>query len=330
MRNVFQAVVCIASLLSAGSALAADAFPAKPISIVIPFTAAGPSDAVGRLLAKSMAAKLGQPVNIDNIAGQGGATGSGRVAKAAADGHTLLLHHFAMPAAPAVYPNLPYDPVKDFEPIGLVSYNPYVLVVRTSLPIKNAADALKYIRDNKEKVTFGHAGVGSGSHLTNLMLKSALGKVKFTEKTYRGTGPAMTDLAAGQLDFLMDQSVNVVPQIKAGTVRALAVTTAQRHESFKDLPTLQEAGLKNFEATQWFALYAPKGTPKPALEKLTAALEKTLQEKETLDALKEMGATPFPAGKRGPVDAKKKLEAEVVRWKKTVKDSGFDPAKDAK
>lgn len=324
MSKSIRLLMIFAAAVAAPVAASAQSYPTKPVSIVVPFTAAGPSDVMGRLLAKSMANSLGQPVNVENIAGAGGATGSARVAKAAPDGHTLLLHHFAHAASPAIYPNLAFDPVKDFEPIGLVSYGPYMLVARTSLPVKNAAEALKYIRDNKEKVTLGHAGLGSGSHLTNIMLRSALGKVKVTEKGYRGTGPAMTDLAAGQIDFLMDQSVNVVPQVKQGTIRVLAVTSSTRMAAFKDVPTLQEAGLKGFEVTQWFALYAPKGTPKPVLDKLSAALEKTLQEKETIDQINALGSEVFPVGKRGPVDARKRLEAEVVRWQKVIKDSGVD------
>lgn len=310
------------ALFFAGATSASAAYPEKPISLVVPFTAAGPSDAVGRLLAKSFSETLGQPVNVENIAGGGGSTGSARVAKAPGDGYTLLLHHFAHAASAALYPKLPYDPAKDFEPIGLISYGPYVLSARTSLPIKNAQQALKYIRDNKEKATFGHAGVGSGSHLANLLLSSSLGKVKFTEKTYRGTGPAMTDLAAGQIDFLFDQSVSTMPNVAKGTIRPLAVTSAARLPNLKDVPTMQEAGLKGFEVTQWFALYAPKGTPKPVIEKLSVALEKALAEEAIVKKFEEFGTLLFPPGKRGPADARKKLAAEIVRWRKIVKDAG--------
>jgi tripartite-type tricarboxylate transporter receptor subunit TctC len=309
-------------MLAASATSAAAAFPEKPISIVVPFTAAGPSDAVGRLLAKSFTDSLGQKVNVENIAGGGGSTGSARVAKAPGDGYTLLLHHFAHAASAALYPKLPYDPAKDFEPIGLVSYGPYVLSARTSLPIKDVKSAFKYIRDNKTKTNFGHAGVGSGSHLANLLLSSSLGKVKFTEKTYRGTGPAMTDLAAGQIDFLFDQSVSVMPNVAKGTIRPLAVTSATRLPNLKDVPTMQEAGLKGFEVTQWFALYAPKGTPKPVIDRLSAALETALAEEITITTFEKFGTLAFPAGKRGPADAKKKLGAEIVRWRKIIKEAG--------
>jgi len=325
MKRLMVPLFSIAAwLMPTTASSAADAYPTKPITMVIPFTAAGPSDAVGRLLAKTMAESLGQPVNIENLAGGGGSTGAGKVAKSPADGYTLLLHHFAHAASKALYPNLTFDPVKDFEPIGLVSYGPYVLVARTSLPIKNAEQALKYIRDNREKVSFGHAGVGSGSHLCNILLMSALGKVKFTEKTYRGTGPAMMDLAAGQIDFLFDQTVGAAPFIKAGTVRPLAVTSQNRLDALKETPTLQEVGLKGFEVTQWFALYAPKGTPKPALDKLAVALEAAIKDPPNESKFAEFGTLVFQAGKRGPTDARKKLEAEVVRWRKIVKDAGAE------
>ena len=297
-------------------------WPSRPITLVVPFTAAGPSDAIARLVARSMSAHLGQSINVENTAGDGGTKGAARVAAAAADGYTLLLHHAAHAASASLYTGLPYDPVRSFEPIGLVSDGPYVLVARTSLPFATAQHAIQYIRSGGGKVSFGHAGIGSGSHLVNLQLRAALGNPAFKEVSYRGTGPAMNDLAAGQIDFLMDQSVNVAPHAVKGTVRPLAVASMQRLPSMMNVPTFHEAGIKNFEASQWHALYAPKGTPKEAIARLSAALEAALGDPELNRKFANSDTLPFSRGKRGPVDARKKLEIEVVHWRKIIRGAG--------
>ena len=328
-RGLVAAIRFVILALAVGGAPAASQaqavapWPSRPITLVVPFTAAGPSDALARLVARSMSVRLGQTVTGENTAGDGGTKGAARVAAAAADGYTLLLHHAAHAASASLYAGLPYDPVKSFEPIGLVSDGPYVLVARTSLPIATAQQAFQYIRTGGSKVSFGHAGIGSGSHLVNLQLRAALGNATFKESSYRGTGPAMNDLASGQIDFLMDQSVNVAPHSAKGTVRPLAVAASQRLPSMKNVPTFHEAGIKNFEATQWHALYAPKGTPAAAIAKLSAALDAALDDPETIRKFAESDTLAFPRGKRGPADARKKLETEVVRWRKILKTAGI-------
>lgn len=328
-RGLAAAIRFVILALAVGAAPAASQaqavapWPSRPITLVVPFTAAGPSDALARLVARSMSVRLGQTVTVENTAGDGGTKGAARVAAAAPDGYTLLLHHAAHAASASLYAGLPYDPVKSFEPIGLVSDGPYVLVARTSLPIATAQQAFQYIRTGGSKVSFGHAGIGSGSHLVNLQLRAALGNATFKESSYRGTGPAMNDLASGQIDFLMDQSVNVAPHSAKGTVRPLAVAASQRLPSMKNVPTFHEAGIKNFEATQWHALYAPKGTPPAAIAKLSAALDAALDDPETIRKFAESDTLAFPRGKRGPADARKKLETEVVRWRKILKTAGI-------
>lgn len=309
------------ALYSSNSSIAQGNFPDRPMTIVVSYAAGGASDIVARLLAQYMSKSLGQTIQIENVAGAGGTAGAARAAKAPADGHTLLIHHVALAVGAALYPKLSYDTLTAFEPIGLVNSNPFVLVSKKSLPITSTREALDYVRAHKEKVSFGHAGVGSGSQLCNLLLQSALG-VKVAEVAYRGTGPSMNDIVAGQLDFMFDQTIGAIPQIQAGTIKSFAVTSASRLEQLKDLPTLQEAGLPGFEVTQWHALYAPTGTPKPALDKIGAALERALAEPVIATRFAELGSALFPVGKRGPAETKAMLTSEVAKWAKVIKAAG--------
>jgi tripartite-type tricarboxylate transporter receptor subunit TctC len=319
-RLLAACAAMVAALLWQGSAVA-QAFPDRPVTIIVSYAAGGPSDIVARALGQSMTASLGQPVLIENVAGAGGTAGAVRAAKAKPDGYTLLIHHLALAAAPGLYPNLPYDTLTAFEPIGLVNFNPFVLTSKKGLPIATAGEALAYIKANSDKVSFGHAGVGSGSHLCNLLLQSALG-LKLAEVAYRGTGPAMNDVVAGQIDFLFDQTLGAIPQIEAGAIKGFAVTSATRLAQLKDLPTLQEAGLASFEITQWHALYAPAGTPREALDKIGAALETALKDPVIVKRFTELGGPPFPAGKRGPAEAKAMLVSQVETWTKVIRSAG--------
>jgi tripartite-type tricarboxylate transporter receptor subunit TctC len=309
-----------AALPGHGPAMA-QAFPDRAVTIIVSYAAGGPSDIVARALGQSMSASLGQPVLIENVAGAGGTAGAARAAKAKPDGYTLLIHHLALAAAPGLYPNLPYDTLTAFEPIGLVNFNPFVLTSRKGLPVANAAEAIAYIKANADKVSFGHAGVGSGSHLCNLLLQSALG-LKVAEVAYRGTGPAMNDVVAGQIDFLFDQTIGAIPQVEAGTIKGFAVTSATRLAQLKDLPTMREAGLASFEVTQWHALYAPAGTPKEALDKLGAALEVALKDPAIVKRFTELGGPPFPEGQRGAAEAKAMLKSQVETWTRLIKSAG--------
>ncbi len=278
---MFNRILALCSFLAGAllwqtPSMAQAGFPDRPITLIVSYAAGGPSDIIARALGQSMSISLGQPIVIENVPGAGGTAGAARAAKAQPDGYTLLIHHLALAAAAGLYPNLPYDTLTAFEPIGLVNFNPFVFTSKKGLPIGTAKEAVEYVRANKDKVAFGHAGVGSGSHLCNLLPQSALG-IKVAEvAAYRGTAPAMNDIVAGQIDFLFDQTLGAIPQIQAGTIKAFAVTSSARLDQLKDLPTMLEAGLTGFEVTQWHALYAPAGTPKVALDKIGAALEKAL------------------------------------------------------
>lgn len=315
------AVALISSLGLAASALAQDAYPSRQITMVVPYAAGGPSDSIARLVAESMGSTLGQTIIIENVAGAGGTTGAARVAKAEPDGYTLLIHHLALAAGASLYPKLTYDTTAAFAGIGLVNSGPFVLNGKKGLAANNAKEALDYIRANKDKVTMGSAGVGSGSNLCNMLIQSILG-VKISEVAYRGTGPAMNDLVGGQIDFLCDQSTNSMSQIKGGTIKAYAATSLERMKDLPDIPTMAESGLPGFEIVQWHALYAPKGTPAPVIAKLNAALEKALADPKVLARFDDFATVLFPANARGPAATDARLKAEVALWGKVIKDAG--------
>lgn len=323
LRRLLTAAVCtVAISLSSASA---QTYPDRPITLIVPYAAGGPSDVLGRLIGQSLSQSLGQTVLIENVGGAGGTTGAARAARAAPDGYTILVHHLALAAAATLYRNLSYDTVKDFEPIGLINQGPFVIVSKTGLETKTIAEFIAHVKKTGRGMSFGTAGVGSGSHLCNMMLQSQLG-VKFNEIPYRGTGPAMNDLVAGQLDALCDQTTNSIPQIQGNRIRAYAVTALQRVEQLPSLPTLHESGLPNFEVTVWHALYAPRGTPAPIVQRLNAALEVALKDATVLKRFADLGTTPFPAGQRGPAEARARLESEVAKWRRVITESGFVPS----
>lgn len=315
------AMVVAASVALASAVLAQAPYPSRQITLVVPYAAGGPSDSIARLVAESMGNTLGQTIVIENVAGAGGTTGAARVAKAEPDGYTLLIHHLALAAGATLYPKLSYETTAAFSGIGLVNSGPFVLTGKKALAANSAREALDYIRANKEKVTMGSAGVGSGSNLCNMLIQSILG-VKISEVAYRGTGPAMNDLVGGQIDFLCDQSTNAMSQIKGGTIKAFAVTATERMSQLADLPTMIEAGLPGFEITQWHALYAPKGTPAAVIEKLNAALEKALADPKVLARFEDFATVLFPANARGPAANDARLKSEVERWAKVIQDAG--------
>jgi tripartite-type tricarboxylate transporter receptor subunit TctC len=322
MRRILGAVLGLLSLCTAAQAQAD--YPTRPITLIVPYAAGGPSDVIARLLGQSMSATLGQQVVVENVAGAGGTTGAARVADARPDGHTLLIHHLALAAAQSLYGNLRYATLQAFEPIGLVNYGPFVLTARPAYPADTIAAALASIREKREGVSMAHAGVGSGSHLCNMLIQSALG-VRVTEVPYRGTGPALNDVAGGQVDMLCDQTTNAIPQIQGGRVKAFAVTSAERNEQLKDLPTMQEAGLSGFEITQWHALYAPHGTPPAIIARLSAALEKALAEPSIVARFSDLGTVLFPAGRRGPAQTGEYLRREVEKWERVIREAGVRP-----
>lgn len=312
----------LAALTGLLSPAAAETYPDRPVTMIVPFAAGGPSDVLGRLIGQSMSRTLGQTVIIENVGGAGGTTGAARAARAPADGYTILIHHVALAAGATLYPNLPYDTLKDFAPIGLVNQGPFVMISKLDLPPRNIAELLAYLKANGRSVSLAHAGIGSGAHLCNMLLQSAL-QVKVNEIPYRGTGPAMNDLLAGQVDVLCDQTTNSMPQIQGNRVRSYAVTSAERVAQLPDLPTLQQAGLPGFEITIWHALYAPKGTPAPALAKLGAALEAALKDPQVLARFTDLGTTPYPEGRRGAAEARAQLESEVAKWGRVIREAGI-------
>jgi tripartite-type tricarboxylate transporter receptor subunit TctC len=318
---VRAAAAAFAALLS--PAMAADTFPSRPITMVVPFAAGGPSDAIARLLAQSMSGTIGQQVIIENVAGAGGTTGAARVAKAEPDGHTLLIHHVALPAGASLYKSLPYDTKTAFEPIGLVNTGPMVLVSKKEFPAKNARELFSYLKENGGKALIANAGVGSNSHICGILLGQSLGfKPSFV--AYRGTGPAMNDIVGGQVDLLCDQSTTAVPQIEGGTVIAHAVTSKERLEVLKAVPTAAEAGLPAFDLTIWHGLYAPKGTPKERVERLNDALQKALADANVVERFKAVGTDLYPASQRSPEAHRKQFLAEIDRIAELMKAAGVE------
>jgi tripartite-type tricarboxylate transporter receptor subunit TctC len=306
--------------LVAGAAAAQD-YPAKPVVIIVPAAAGGPTDTLTRVLAASMGEALKQQMIVENAGGAGGTIGVNKAAKSRADGHTLLLYHIGMATAPSLYRKLQYDTLKDFDYIGQVADVPMMLIAKKATPAASFAEFLAYAKANKEKVSYANAGVGSASYLCGLLFMSAV-QADFTQVPYKGTGPAMNDLVGGQVDFMCDQTTNTVPQIKSGNVKAYGVTTASRIASFPNLPTLDEQGLKGFDLVVWNGLFAPKGTPKPALDKLVAALQTAVQAPAFRARLADLGAEPVPLAKATPASLGTLLKAEVEKWAPIIKKSG--------
>lgn len=319
--NSLKVIIAAALSLLSVSALAQD-YPTKPITMIVPFAAGGPTDIVARIVAEHMTKTLGQQIVVENVAGAGGTTGITRGAQAQPDGYTIMMGHMGTHgAAPALYPKLKYDPTKDFEPIGMAAGTPILIVAKKGFPAKDLKEFIAYVKANKEKINEAHAGVGSVSFTTCTMLNSML-DVKLTQVAYRGTGPALNDLVSGQVDFMCDQIVNLVEQVKAGNIVAYAIATPTRSPALPDVPTTKEAGLPDYQVSAWNAVFAPKGTPKPVVAKLNAALSKALDDKETAKRLADLGGViPEPSQRTadwlGDFVAK-----EVARWTPVLKAAG--------
>ena len=309
------------SYLSMTPAVAADAYPNKPITLIVPFSAGGPTDAVARLIAVPMGKDLGQTVIVENTVGAGGTIATTRVARAAPDGYILYLHHMGMATAPALYKKLPFDPMKDFEYIGQVVDVPMVLLGRKNFPANNFKELEAYIKVNKEKVTIANAGPGSVSQLCGLLLMSREG-VELTTFPYKGTGPALTDLLGGQVDLLCDQTTQTVPYIKDNLVKAYGVTTLKRLPGLPSIPTLDEQGLKGFEVKAWHGLYAPKGTPPEVLAKINKALRVALNNPEVKARLGESNIEVVPMSKVTSESLKNQLDSEINKWGPVIRKAG--------
>ncbi len=320
-------IIATAALLTASMATATSAqdYPTRPVTMVMPFAAGGPGDTIARLIAQGMTPALKQQVIIENIAGAGGSIGSAKVASSPPDGYNLLMIHISHATNPSLYPRLKYDPIKDFEPIGLVVDLPSAFVAKKDFPPKDLAELITYVKANKEKVNYSHAGIGSASHLCGLLFASAI-DTKLTQVAYRGTGPAMNDLMGGQVDFMCDQIVNVVSNVESGTIKGYAVTSPQKANALPNLPTAAEAGLPGFTYTVWYGLFAPKGTPKPILEKLIAALNHALKDQTIKDRLAVLGAEPVTPDRAQPAALAAHLKAELDKWGPVIKAAGVQGA----
>lgn len=310
--NALLAAVMGAGLLLTGTANA-QKYPDKPISLVVPFAAGGPTDTIARLLATNMSKTLGQTVVVENVAGAGGTVASAKVAKSKPDGYTIYIHHMGMATAQALYDKLPYDPLKDFEYIGQVADVPMVLLGSKNFPPNNFKELEAYIRANKDKVTMANAGPGAVSQLCGLIFQSRLG-VRVTTVPYKGTGPALTDLVGGQVNILCDQTTQTIPFIKDGKVKVYGVTTPKRLSALPNVPTLDEQGMKGFDVKVWHGIYAPLGTPKPVLEKLNAALKKALTDPDLKARLDSSNIDIVPVSKQNGESLKAHLNAEINRW----------------
>jgi tripartite-type tricarboxylate transporter receptor subunit TctC len=294
----------------------------KPITFVVPFAAGGPTDLVARTLAQAMTKPLGaKAIVVENTAGAGGTIGNSRVAKAAGDGHTLLLMHIGFSTAPALYRKLPYDPIGDFEPIGLVVDTPMVLVARDNFPANSLKEFLSYAQANKDKLSMANAGLGAVSHLCGLLFMSSI-KTDFQTIPYKGTAPAMTDLLGKQVDFMCDQTTNTSANIKAGKVKAYAISSLKRNPALPDIPTFDEAGMKGFQVGAWHGLWAPKGTPKPVVDKLVAALNQALKDPAFASRMTDLGAEVMPAERATPKALADHVKAEIGKWGTVIKAAG--------
>jgi len=301
--------------------VAAQDYPTKPVVVVVPFAAGGPTDTLARHLGAVMSKSLKQQVLIDNTVGAGGTIGVGKVARAKPDGYMILLHHIGMSTAPALYRKLAFNPLTDFEYIGQVADVPMTVIARKDLPPDNFKDFIPYVKANKAKLNYGNAGLGAASHLCGLLLLSSL-QADVQTVPFNGTGPAMTALLGSQIDFMCDQTTNTTGQILAGGVKVYGVTSPKRIASLPQVPTLAEQGLKGFEVVVWHGLYAPKGTPKPVLDKINAALKSAIQDASFKEGLAKLGATPVSADKATADSLQKHLKAEIDRWGPIIKKAG--------
>ncbi len=315
-------LVAIATVTAVGTAVAA--YPEKPITIIVPFAAGGPTDKVARDLAEVLRKGLNnQTVVIENVGGAGGTLGAAKAAKAAPDGYTFLLHHIGMATSPALYRTLPYKTLEDFEYLGMVNEVPMTLIGKPGLPANNYAELLKWMEANKGRINLANAGLGAASHLCGLLFQQAV-KIDMTTIPYKGTAPAMTDILGGQVDLMCDQTTNTTSQIEGGKVKAFAVTTMKplTTAALSKLPTLDSQGLKGFNVSVWHGMYAPKGTPKPVLDMVNAALKNALKDPEFIKRQEALGAVVVTDNRTNPADHKRFVEAEINKWGPAIKAAG--------
>ncbi len=313
----------VAGLLSF-TASAQDVFPSRPITMVMPYSPGGPGDTITRVFAAAMQKHLGQQIVVDNTAGASGTIGTAKVARSKPDGYTLLMIHVSHATNLAMYKNLPYHPDDDFEPIGSATSGPMLIVARNEFPARDLNEFVAYVKANPAKVSLAHAGVGSASHLCALMMMSAL-NVQLNEIPYKGTGPALTDLMGGQVDILCDQTSGTVPSVKGGKIKAYAAAGKARLRDLPAVPAISEAGVQGFDINISFGLYAPRGTPRPVLDQLTAALQKSVADPEVRARLDAMGVSAVSVEQATPAALRAHLKSEIETLGPLLVKAGVKP-----
>ena len=319
MHNIKHLLAFAALAVATGAG--AQTYPTRPVTMLVPYAAGGPTDTVARVVAQAMMKPLGQTVLVENRPSAGGFLAPEQVKNAKPDGYTILIHHIGMATIPALYRAPRFNPLTDFEYIGLINEVPMTIIARQNFPAKDFKEFLSYIKANKAKVTLANAGIGAASHLCGLLFMSAI-QTDFLTVPYKGTGPAMNDLLGGQVDFMCDQTTNTTAQIKSGKVKAYAVTSKTRVPSLPDIPTLDELGVKGAEVTIWHALYAPKDTPKPAIDKLVAALQEALKDATVKQRFADLGAEVVPLNRATPAALQSFLKSEIEKWGPIIKKAG--------
>ncbi len=315
----FRKLLVLAALVATGAQ--AQQYPTRTVTMLVPYAAGGPTDTVARVVAQSMSKPLGQTVVVENKPSAGGIIAPEQVKNAKPDGYTILIHHIGMATTPALYRELRFNPLTDFDYIGLINDVPMTIIAKPGLPAKDFKEFLAYIKANKDKVTYANAGIGAASHLCGMLFMSAI-QTDFLTVPYKGTAPAMNDLLGGQVDFMCDQTTNTTAQIKGGKVKVYGVTSKTRVASLPDIPTLDEQGLKGFEVGIWHGLYGPKGMPKPVTDKLVAALQDTVRDADVKKRFADLGATTMPPEKATPAALQAHLKAEIDRWAPLIKKAG--------
>ena len=318
----FVASLMLASALGVlPQAAVAQNWPERAITMIVPFSAGGPTDTVARLVAEAMSRDLGQQVIVENVGGAGGTVGASRVASAEADGYTLLLHHIGMATSATLYRKLAYNPLESFVYAGLVTEVPMTIIARPDFPADDLQGLIEYLKANADDVTYANAGIGAASHLCGMLFMSEI-ETQLTTVPYQGTGPAMTDLLGGQVDFMCDQTTNTTSQIQAGAVKAYAVTSAERLDQLPDLPTTTEGGLPSMQFGIWHGLYAPKGTDGAIVDRLSQSLKVALKDQNVIDRFASLATSPEPEENATPEALKAKVESEIARWKPLIEGAG--------
>jgi len=318
----FARLLSLGALLAAFAAgAAAQQYPTHNVNMLVPYAAGGPTDTVARVVAQAMGKPLGQTVIVENRPSAGGIIAPEALKNAKPDGYLIMIHHIGMATIPTLYRQLRFNPLTDFEYIGLINEVPMTIIANEKVPAKNLQEFLAYLRANKDKVSYANAGIGAASHLCGLLFMNAI-KLDLLTVPYKGTGPAMNDLLGGQVTFMCDQTTTTTSQIKGGKVKVYGITSAKRVPSLPDVPTLQEQGLKGADVGIWHGLYAPKGTPRPVIDKLVGAMQVALAEPDVQKRFNELGAVTFPKDKQNPQALQAHLKAEIDKWAPIIKAAG--------